>query len=139
MVAVVLSQDSELGPACAAELRSLGAEVHLVVDAAEVTDLGTQGLVVDTLVAVPQQPQVGEAAADGPAVFAGEVGLGGELRSVGHMERRGAEAAKLGFTRLVCPAVRSGDNGGARIKTSVCGRLAEAVKAALAGAQDRES
>ncbi len=70
---------------------------------------------------------------DPGAVFAGEVGLGGELRSVGHMARRGAEAAKLGFTRLVCPVVRSGDNGGARIKTSVCGRLAEAVKAALAG------
>jgi len=69
---------------------------------------------------------------DPGAVFAGEVGLGGEIRSVGHMQRRGAEASKLGFTRLVCPAVRNGDNGGERIKTSVCGRLAEAVKAALA-------
>ncbi len=65
------------------------------------------------------------------SVFAGEVGLAGELRSVGHMQRRCAEAAKLGFTRLVCPQLRSGDNGGSKIETAVCGRLAEAVKAAL--------
>lgn len=68
---------------------------------------------------------------DPRAVFAGEVGLGGELRSVGHMPRRSAEAAKLGFNRIVCPSVRSEDNGGSRIEVSSCDRLAEAVKAAL--------
>ncbi|HEY8469090.1 MAG TPA: DNA repair protein RadA [Longimicrobiales bacterium] len=35
----------------------------------------------------------------GDAVFVGEVGLGGELRPVGQMERRLAEAARLGFSR----------------------------------------
>ncbi len=34
----------------------------------------------------------------------GEVGLGGEVRHVGHLPRRLAEAARLGFTRAVVPA-----------------------------------
>ncbi len=33
----------------------------------------------------------------------GEVGLSGELRSVGHLSRRLNEAAKLGFTRVLVP------------------------------------
>jgi DNA repair protein RadA/Sms len=33
----------------------------------------------------------------------GEVGLSGELRSVGHLPRRLNEAAKLGFTRVLVP------------------------------------
>jgi len=33
----------------------------------------------------------------------GEVGLSGELRSVGHLERRVSEAAKLGFKRCLVP------------------------------------
>ncbi|HEX5723834.1 MAG TPA: DNA repair protein RadA [Longimicrobiaceae bacterium] len=33
------------------------------------------------------------------AVFVGEVGLGGEVRAVGQVERRLAEAARMGFTR----------------------------------------
>jgi DNA repair protein RadA/Sms len=33
----------------------------------------------------------------------GEVGLSGELRSVGHLQRRLHEAAKLGFTRALVP------------------------------------
>jgi DNA repair protein RadA/Sms len=34
----------------------------------------------------------------GQAVFVGELGLGGEVRAVGQMERRLAEAARMGFT-----------------------------------------
>jgi DNA repair protein RadA/Sms len=37
------------------------------------------------------------------AVFFGEVGLGGELRSVHQAERRIKEAASLGFKRVVLP------------------------------------
>jgi DNA repair protein RadA/Sms len=37
-------------------------------------------------------------------VAIGEVGLGGEIRRVGHMERRLQEAARLGFTRAIVPA-----------------------------------
>jgi DNA repair protein RadA/Sms len=33
------------------------------------------------------------------ALFLGEVGLGGEIRPVGHIDRRLAEAERLGFRR----------------------------------------
>ena len=33
----------------------------------------------------------------------GEVGLAGEIRAISHLDRRIAEAQRLGFTRLVCP------------------------------------
>ena len=36
-------------------------------------------------------------------IFIGEVGLGGELRSVSQLEKRLTEAAKLGFTKAVVP------------------------------------
>jgi DNA repair protein RadA/Sms len=36
-------------------------------------------------------------------VMLGEIGLSGELRSVGHLDRRLTEAAKLGFRRCVVP------------------------------------
>lgn len=69
---------------------------------------------------------------DPKAVFAGEVGLGGELRAVGHMRRRMTEAAKLGFGRLVCPPLRAEDAvGDGRIGVSACDRLAEAVRAGI--------
>ena len=38
------------------------------------------------------------------AVFIGEVGLTGEIRSVPHLGRRLSEAARLGFQRAVIPA-----------------------------------
>jgi DNA repair protein RadA/Sms len=37
-------------------------------------------------------------------VLVGEVGLSGELRSIGHLDRRLGEAAKLGFTRSLYPS-----------------------------------
>jgi DNA repair protein RadA/Sms len=40
-------------------------------------------------------------------VVAGEVGLSGELRSVGQLEQRLREAAKLGFTRALVPRAPS--------------------------------
>ena len=40
-------------------------------------------------------------------VFFGEVGLAGEVRSVGHMDARMKEAQKLGFDRVVLPEARS--------------------------------
>ncbi len=51
----------------------------------------------------------------GDAAFIGEVGLGGELRAVGQVERRLAEAARMGFGRAYLPrrAVPSGwEKGG---------------------------
>lgn len=37
-------------------------------------------------------------------MFVGEVGLGGEIRSISHIERRISEAAKLGFASCVIPS-----------------------------------
>lgn len=41
---------------------------------------------------------------DNSAVVIGEVGLGGEIRSVGNIEKRIAEAEKLGFKKIIIPA-----------------------------------
>jgi len=44
-------------------------------------------------------------------VAIGEVGLTGEIRRVGAVGRRLAEAARLGFRVAVVPATRGGDAG----------------------------
>jgi DNA repair protein RadA/Sms len=66
-----------------------------------------------------------------PRACFGELGLTGELRWVGHPERRLAEAAKHGLAGVIAPA---GSGGGA----CEVGTLREALKAALpAGERDR--
>jgi DNA repair protein RadA/Sms len=40
---------------------------------------------------------------DSSCVAVGEIGLGGEIRTIGHVEKRVQEAAKLGFKRIVIP------------------------------------
>ncbi len=40
---------------------------------------------------------------DSSSVAVGEIGLGGEIRTIGHVEKRVQEAAKLGFKRIVLP------------------------------------
>ncbi len=51
------------------------------------------------------------------AVFVGEVGLGGELRAVSQLERRLAEAARMGFTHAFVPqkAVPRGNHNGLNV------------------------
>jgi DNA repair protein RadA/Sms len=58
-------------------------------------DLGLALAVASSLTGVPLGPHT---------VVCGEVGLGGELRSVGQIERRLAEAERLGFRHAVVPA-----------------------------------
>jgi DNA repair protein RadA/Sms len=41
---------------------------------------------------------------DNKSVLIGEVGLGGEIRSIGNIEKRIKEAEKLGFNRILIPA-----------------------------------
>jgi DNA repair protein RadA/Sms len=68
------------------------------------------------------------------AIF-GEVGLAGELRSVGHSERRLREAAKLGFGRILMPRVRGNVQlQGAGAQPMYCRSLAQAVSLALESA-----
>src|SRR5574338_401163 len=40
---------------------------------------------------------------DNQTIIIGEVGLGGEIRSVGHIEKRIQEAQKLGFKTAIVP------------------------------------
>ena len=52
---------------------------------------------------------------DNQTIIIGEVGLGGEIRSVGHIEKRIQEAEKLGFKTALIPAgnskgIKSSDN-----------------------------
>lgn len=46
---------------------------------------------------------------DTAAVVVGEVGLGGEVRAVSQIARRAAEAAKLGFRRMILPRANLGE------------------------------
>jgi DNA repair protein RadA/Sms len=65
-------------------------------------------------------------------VAVGEIGLSGELRPVPQMERRIAEAARLGFTRCIIPA--SFKKAIARIKGIElirAGNIAEALRLGL--------
>jgi DNA repair protein RadA/Sms len=57
-------------------------------------DLGMALAIVSSLRDIP---------VDSTAVAIGEVGLGGEIRSVSQAEKRVGEAGKLGFTRCVLP------------------------------------
>jgi DNA repair protein RadA/Sms len=41
---------------------------------------------------------------DNQTIIIGEVGLGGEIRSVGHIEKRIQEAQKLGFKSAIIPS-----------------------------------
>lgn len=73
-----------------------------------------------------------------PSVCAfGEVGLAGEVRAVGHAERRASEAARLGFTDLVLPGAVVGKLGERRIgEAELRGvkTLGEAIEMWLPGA-----
>jgi DNA repair protein RadA/Sms len=63
---------------------------------------------------------------------AGEIGLSGELRSVGQLEIRLREAAKLGFERAVVPRSTSlRALKGVGLDIVPAGTLREAINAAL--------
>jgi DNA repair protein RadA/Sms len=68
-------------------------------------------------------------------VAIGEVGLLGELRGVGGLERRLREAARLGFTRAVVPRTRGRETTGVPgIEVVEAGSLIDAVRVALTDA-----
>src|SRR5262245_12424633 len=68
---------------------------------------------------------------DPRAVVAGEIGLSGELRSVGQLEIRLREAAKLGFERAVVPRSTSVRAAGLGLEIVPASTLREAINAAL--------
>ena len=57
-------------------------------------DLGIAASITSSLRDIP---------VDSTSVAVGEIGLGGEIRTVGHVEKRVQEAAKLGFKRAIIP------------------------------------
>ena len=66
---------------------------------------------------------------DNNTVIIGEVGLGGEIRSVSNIEKRIKEAEKLGFTRIIVP----GDNYkekslSQKLKVELVNDLSDAIK-----------
>jgi DNA repair protein RadA/Sms len=68
-------------------------------------------------------------------VAIGEVGLLGELRGVGGLERRLREAARLGFTRAVVPRARGRETASVPgIEVIEVGSLADAVRITLVDA-----
>jgi DNA repair protein RadA/Sms len=89
-------------------------------------DLGVALAVVSSLRDVPLDPEL---------VVAGEIGLSGELRAVGQIERRLREAANLGFTRAVVSrgSLRS-QPANMPIETIPVTTLREAVRSALVDA-----
>jgi DNA repair protein RadA/Sms len=75
----------------------------------------------------------------GGTVAIGEVGLLGELRSVGGLDRRLREAARLGFTRAVVPRPRGREAPAiSGMETIVVGTLGDAVRVALGTSSPKE-
>ena len=64
-------------------------------------------------------------------VLFGEIGLGGELRSVNHGERRIKEAANLGFRRAVVPARNAGGGANGNVELAGVRTLMEAIEFCL--------
>jgi DNA repair protein RadA/Sms len=70
-------------------------------------------------------------------VVIGELGLAGEVRRVGRMERRLQEAARRGFVRAIVP--RGSAAAPAGIELVEVGELAEAVERFVPGRSEREA
>lgn len=58
---------------------------------------------VDLGIAVSITSSLRDVPVDSTSVVVGEIGLGGEIRTVGQIEKRVQEAAKLGFKRIIVP------------------------------------
>jgi DNA repair protein RadA/Sms len=58
----------------------------------------------DLAVCVAIASSLTEKVVDNQAIIIGEVGLGGEIRSVGHIDKRIQEAEKLGFKHAIIPS-----------------------------------
>ncbi len=72
-------------------------------------------------------------AADSALVAAGEVGLSGELRAVSQLERRIAEAARLGFKRCLVPRTSAQIKAPKGIELLTASTLREAIGLGLVG------
>lgn len=81
-------------------IRSQGVDVYAnAAGGIRITEPGA-----DLAIALSLVSSARDRAIDGSVVACGEVGLGGEIRSVGRLERRLLEAARLGFTKALVPS-----------------------------------
>ena len=86
----------------------------------------------DLAVAVAVASNFQERPIDPATIFAGEVGLGGEVRAVGHMELRLKEAARMGFQQaIVCSRNKAGLRHLPEIKVIGVDTVRQALDAAL--------
>ena len=86
----------------------------------------------DLAVAVAVASSFQERPIDPATIFAGEVGLGGEVRAVGHMELRLKEAARMGFKQaIVCARNKTSLRQGPDIKVVGVETVRQALDAAL--------
>jgi len=87
----------------------------------------------DLAVAVATASNFQERPVDATTVFAGEVGLGGEVRAVGHMDLRLREAARMGFKQaIICSRNAAGLRRTADLKVIGVDTVRQALEAALA-------
>ncbi len=97
----------------------------------------------DLAVAAALLSAVSDRPAPGETVIFGEVGLSGEVRAVGQTDVRLKEAAKLGFTRALCPAARGRKTrppqGIALQEVAALGDLVEIFLDSTSGKQRREA
>jgi DNA repair protein RadA/Sms len=78
-----------------------------------------------------------DVAVDPGLVVVGEVGLSGELRAVSQLDRRVAEAARLGFERCLVPKTGTSLSAPKKIKLVPASTLREAIRVGLVGVKQR--
>ena len=86
----------------------------------------------DLAVAVAAASNFQERPVDSTTIFAGEVGLGGEVRAVGHMDLRLREAARMGFRQaIICARNKAGLRRVPDLKVIGVETVRQALEAAL--------
>jgi len=78
-------------------------------------------------------------AVDPEMAAVGEVGLSGELRAVSQLDRRVAEAARLGFKRCLVPKAGANISVPKNIKIVPVATLREAIRLGLVGKKSKEA
>ncbi len=86
----------------------------------------------DLAIAVAAASNFREVPVDAGTVLAGEVGLAGEVRAVGQMEKRLREASRLGFKRaVICAKNKAGLRGAVGLEVIGVDSVRQAIDAAL--------
>jgi DNA repair protein RadA/Sms len=86
----------------------------------------------DLAIAIAIASNFREVPVDASTVLAGEVGLAGEVRAVGQMEKRLREASRLGFQRaVICAKNKAGLRGSVGLEVIGVENVRQAIEAAL--------